>query len=600
MPITTLAEHSINSGTFPSSWKTSNVVPIFKKHDKSVASNYRPISLLSCTSKIVERLVYNELFDFCLSNNLLSHKNSGFKRRDGTINQLINLTNKIYKGLDDSEEIAVIFLDLSKAFDRVCHSKLLYKLEKIGIRGKLFEWIRSYLSGRSQRVVYAGKTSEYLEIFASLPQGSILSPLFFLIYINDIEENIVCDISLFADDVSLMQTFKNTPDLENIINKDLETLNNWATQWNMDFNPAKSEMLIISNKKLKSKPRIVLKNSTVKQVTHHKHLGLHFSEDMKWSFHIDQTIKKVNKKLGLLRRQSHALNKQQRIDIYKTMIRPMLEYGSAIIDNCSTNDKVKLEHVQRTAALICTGAMRRTETKLLLDFLGWEDLSSRRKVIKIVSFYKIVNNLAPAYLIRNLEFNDNVKYSLRTSNYQQIKPKHCRLTNYKNSFFPECTKIWNSLPENVKKSDNICIFKKRINDYLSENSTRRPTSHIKHLHDGFFGSFLTHVKLNLSPLRAHLFKYNIIDNPFCPSCGDEIETAEHFFLDCKIYIQNRQKMLTNLFKLDPSLTLRNKPAIMDFIISGSSCPDKNQLSLINNEIFRHVKIYIATTKRFSD
>ena len=135
---------------------------------------------------------------------------------------------------------------------------------------------------------------------------------------------------------------------------------------------------------------------------------------------------------------------------------------------------------------------------------------------------------------------------------------------------------------------------------MSENSTRRSTSHIKHFHEGFFGSFLTQVKLNLSPLRAHLFKYNIIDNPFCPSCGDEIETAEHFFLDCKIYIQNRQKMLTSLFKLNPSLTLMNKPAIMDFIISGSSCPDKNQLSLINNEIFRHVKIYIAMTKRFSD
>ena len=142
------------------------------------------------------------------------------------------------------------------------------------------------------------------------------------------------------------------------------------------------------------------------------------------------------------------------------MIRPMLEYGSAIVDNCSTNDKVKLEHVQRAAALICTGAMRRTETKLLLDFLGWEDLSSRRQIIKIVSFYKIVNNLAPAYLTRNLEFNDNVGYSLRTSNYQQIKPKHCRLTNYLNSFFPECTKIWNSLPENVKNQTTFAYLKK--------------------------------------------------------------------------------------------------------------------------------------------
>ena len=117
-------------------------------------------------------------------------------------------------------------------------------------------------------------------------------------------------------------------------------------------------------------------------------------------------------------------------------------------------------NVQRTAALICAGAMRRTETKLLLDFLGWEDLSNCRKIIKIVSFYKIVNNLAPAYLTRNLEFNDNIRYSLRTSNYQQIKPKHCRLTNYKNSFFHECTKIWNSSPENVKNQTTFAYLKK--------------------------------------------------------------------------------------------------------------------------------------------
>ena len=288
-------------------------------------------------------------------------------------------------------------------------------------------------------------------------------------------------------------------------------------------------------------------------------------------------------------------------EIESSYQRPMLEYGSAIIDNsyCSTNDKVKLEHVQRTAALICTGAMRRTETKLLLNFLGWEDLSSRRKVTKIVYFYKIVDNLTPVYLKRKIEFNDKVRYSLRTSNYQQLKPKYCRLVGYKNSFFPECIKVWNSLPENVKKADNTCIFKKRINDSLGEKIDRRSTSHIKHFHDGFFGTFLTQVKLNLSPVRAHLFKYNIIDNPFCPACGDEIETAMHYFLECKIYNINRQKMLMNLFKLDPSLTLEDKPAILDFIMSGSSCADTNQQSLVNNKIFSNLKIYIATTKRFS-
>ena len=129
-PITILIDRSINASTFPSLWKKANVVPIFKKDNRSIVSNYRPIFLLACTSKIVERQIYNQLYDFCLSNNLLSRKNSGFKKADGTINQLINLTDKIYKGLNNEDEIAIIFLDLSKAFDRVCHKKATIQTQK--------------------------------------------------------------------------------------------------------------------------------------------------------------------------------------------------------------------------------------------------------------------------------------------------------------------------------------------------------------------------------------------------------------------------------------------------------------------------------------
>ena len=511
---------------------------------------------------------------------------------------MINLTDKIYKGLNNEEEIAIVFLDLSKAFDRVCHKKLLYKLKRIGIRGTLLQWLESYLSGRSQSVVYAGKTSENLDIFASLPQGSILSPLLFLIYINDIEDNIKCDISLFADDVSLLQKFKNTTYLENIINTDLETLNTWAMNWDMDFNPQKSEMMIISNKKIKSQPIITLKGSIIKQVTNHKHLGLHFTENMKWSFHIDQSIKRVNKKLGLLRRHSHTLNKKQRIDIYKTMIRPILEYGSTITDNCSVSDSLKLEKVQRTAALICTGAMRRTETKLLFDFLGWEDLSDRGRIAKTVLFYKIVNNLTPVYLTENLNYNENVRYQLRTTNSKQIKSYYCRLTIYKNSFFPQCIKIWNSLPENLIQSENIFTFKKRIKEFLDKNIHRHTSTPLEHFHDGFFGSLLTQMKLKLSPLKAQLFNYNLTDNPFCPSCGQAIETVEHYFLECASYDLIRPRLLTNLLRLDPSLTVDNESGIINFIVHGSSCDDKNKRVNINRELFRHVKIYFATTRRF--
>ena len=153
----------------------------------------------------------------------------------------------------------MIFLDLSKAFDRICHKRLLFKLRKIGIGGSLIKWIESYLSGRSQRVVLCGKSSEFLDIFGSVPQGSILSSLLFLVYLNDIDENIKSDVYLFADDVALLNRSKNVNSFETELNSDLLQLNDWAFRWNMDFNPSKTEMIIFSNKRLKSEPNICLK-----------------------------------------------------------------------------------------------------------------------------------------------------------------------------------------------------------------------------------------------------------------------------------------------------------------------------------------------------
>ena len=159
---------------------------------------------------------------------------------------------------------------------------------------------------------------------------------------------------------------------------------------------------------------------------------------MSWSFHISKCVTKVNKKLGLLRRQSYVLTKVQRIDIYKTMIRPIIEYGAVLIDNCSTSDSLKLEKLQRTAALICTGAMRRTETKLLLDLLGWENLSDRRQILKMIIFFKICRNLTPTYLNRNLNPINNIvsNYTLETQLVDQLPRTNVDWSNAKLLFSP--------------------------------------------------------------------------------------------------------------------------------------------------------------------
>ena len=223
-PLSLIFRKSLDTGVFPTAWKHANVTPVWKKKgDKSSVSNYRPISLISNISKILERIVYDQLFDFLNSRNLLNPRNSGFKKGDGCINQLLHLTKLIHEGFDNNKNTLMIFLDIKSAFDKVWHQGLLYKLEKIGCAKFLLLWFKSYLSNRSQRVVLHGASSESLPILAGVPQGSILGPLLFLIYINDFGQDIVCDSYLFADDSSLLKQYDiaHESQVVNSLNSDL-------------------------------------------------------------------------------------------------------------------------------------------------------------------------------------------------------------------------------------------------------------------------------------------------------------------------------------------------------------------------------------------
>jgi hypothetical protein len=596
-PLKMIAQKSLDAGVFPKSWKKSNVVPIFKhKGAKDSVANYRPISLLSCMSKVVERLVYNELYNFCMENGLLSEKNSGFKKKVGTIDQLIGLTNKIYQGLDDGDEIAMIFLDLSKAYDRVWHTGLLHKLQKIGIRGPLLDWFKSYLTGRVQRVVYAGHASEFLELFASVPQGSILAPLLFLIFLNDIEDGIQSNISLFADDVALLENFKNSDRAEIVCNKDLGMLHSWANTWGMEFNPSKTEVMIFSNKRVKSTPIFYLNGIKLNQVSVHKHLGLIFSESMKWSNHIDSCVKKARRKLGLLSRNAFKMNIRQRCDVYKVMIRPILEYGAAVIDNCSLNDSLKLESCQRYASLVCTGAMRRTETSKLMHELRWESLSSRRKYFKMLHFFKINSKFSPQYLINSMPQKVNANYRLRNTSISHFIPFQCRIESYKKSFFPSCTSIWNELSEEIINAESIPIFKRKIKIWLEMEYPSNNFDIRDHFHQGFLGKILIQMRFELSPLRAHLFNYNLIDNPFCPACGNFIETTDHYFFECGNYAAPRQSLLNQISGLDGSLSTQSE--IKKIILLGSSVKNHAKRIEINKLIVKYIVNFLYATERF--
>ena len=260
-------------GRHPSSVRRQH----FQTH-KSLPSNYRPISLLSSAGKTMERCIHKHMYNYVIEHQALTPFQSGFVQGDSTTFQLIHTYHTFCNAVDSGKEVRVVFCDISKAFDRVRHRRLIHKLSGIGCSENVTKWFSSYLTGRKQRVVLNSQASDWTPVQAGVPQGSILGPLLFLIYINDIVKDIGCSIRLFADDTSLYITVESRQIAANFINIDLSTINNWAADWLVDFNTKKSFSMILSRKLHPPQhPPLFMNNIMLPESNTHKHLGLTFS-----------------------------------------------------------------------------------------------------------------------------------------------------------------------------------------------------------------------------------------------------------------------------------------------------------------------------------
>ena len=321
-----LFNQSLNTSSVPSSWKISNVCPIYKSGDASLPSNYRPVSLLSNIEKVLERIIFKHVYNFLKDTDFFTPWQSGFMPGDSTVNQVACLYNHICKALDDGLEFRVLFFDISKAFDKVWHEGLLFKLKRAGIRGKLLSWFSSYLSARYQRVLLPGGVSALSLVQAGVPQGSILGPFLFLVYINDIVDDIQANINLFADDTSLSMIVDNPDEVERVLQSDIDKINQWAQKWLVKFNPSKSESLVISRKRSKpNHPDLFMSNIEIPSVTSHKHLGFFLSNDGSWDIHVSKSIEKAWKRIGIMRHFKTRLDRFSLQTIYFSFIRPILE-----------------------------------------------------------------------------------------------------------------------------------------------------------------------------------------------------------------------------------------------------------------------------------
>ena len=234
-PLNIIFNECLTHGSFPDIWKKGNIIPVHKKYEKNLVKNYRPISLLPVCSKIFERLIFNSIYNYITINKLLSPLQSGFKPGDSCTNQLLSITHTIYSSFDhyNSLEVRGVFLDMSKAFDKVWHEGLIYKMKCFGISGNLLNLLSSFLHNRKQRVILNGQISEWEYVKAGVPQGSILGPLLFLLYVNDLPNNLKSNVKLFADDVSLFSVVHDPVQSAEEINSDLRSINSCAINWKM-------------------------------------------------------------------------------------------------------------------------------------------------------------------------------------------------------------------------------------------------------------------------------------------------------------------------------------------------------------------------------
>ena len=329
-PLTLIFQASLKQGQLPNDWKHANITPVFKKGARSAPANYRPISLTCICCKILEHIVSSSIYAHLEENKILSDVQHGFRKKRSCETQLIITIDDFAQIINNTGGQAdVILLDFSKAFDKVPHNRLCEKLAFYGIRGPLLTWIRNFITNRTQRVILNGRSSQLSNVLSGVPQGTVLGPLLFLCYINDLPKNITSRVKLYADDVLLYSPVTTTTDCQSL-QKDLERLVQWADKWQMSFNLTKCEMIRITNRRNPVYYTYKIKDHCLNEVLHTKYLGVFIDKELTWSKHIDYIASKANQALAFLQRNLISCPTQVKINCYKSFVCPIMDYCSTV------------------------------------------------------------------------------------------------------------------------------------------------------------------------------------------------------------------------------------------------------------------------------
>lgn len=462
---------SLQQKRVPDDWLVAKVIPVHKTGDKQNIENYRPISLTCVCCKLLEHVISKAIYQYLENTNLLHSNQHGFRQKLSTVTQLLETIQDFSKAIDNEKQVDAICLDFAKAFDRVPHNELIMKLKQVGINNNVVEWVRSYLTCRTQYVDINGYKSDRLLVTSGVPQGSVLGPVLFLVYINDICSDINQNITvrLFADDCLLYREICNHND-QKMLSDALASIEKWCETWKMQINKEKTVVLRVTNKvKHVQHFEYKLSSTALATVNKCKYLGVTISEDLNWTQHITNICSTAEKKLWFLRRKLKLAPAPVKLTAYLTIVRPTLEYASIIWDPHQKGLIKKIERVQRRAArFILSKYSRNASVTQMLQELNLQPLLDRRRMARLKFLFLLSQNTfnfdAKQYLIP-LQMR-----SLRSDHPRKYIVPQCRLNTYAYSFYPRTIKDWNALPDAIRDSQTAEHFENNITKYFLSES----------------------------------------------------------------------------------------------------------------------------------
>ena len=445
-------------------WKRANISPIYKKGCRSEPLNYRPISLTSVACKILERIIKKQLVLHLESGNLMSKAQHGFRSGKSCTTQLLEYLYDVENALDNGDSVDAVYLDFSKAFDSVSHCHLLKKLQAAGIEEPLLSWMRSFLTGRQQRVTIRGVTSSWRNVWSGVPQGSVLGPTLFLVYVNGLLDDVQSEGKLFADDAKIYRRIRDSEDQKQL-QADLDKLQEWSDRWFLKFNTGKC-------KKIGFGPR----NSNFSysmggtQLTHSQQesdLGVVISADLKPSAQVVKAASSANSMLGQIRKTFTCLNEKTLPPLFKALVRPRMEFAIQAWSPYLRKDVQKLEKIQRRATKLVP-SLSNLPYEARLSALGLTTLEERRTRGDMLETFKILKGLDKVDADSAFLALEENQARTRGHQLKLAKPRH--RTVKRNAFFTaRVVDIWNRLPEQVINSSNINQFKRRYDRYMSNS-----------------------------------------------------------------------------------------------------------------------------------